>query len=120
ATTTYTGAPGGAVGWTFTNPNYADQSGTVQVTIIPAGSATTVTAGDAIDDGSPHGATAVATGAGGLSQTLTVTYTGRNGTVYNSTTAPTAAGDYTASASYPGDANHTGSGSGANFTIAKA
>jgi hypothetical protein len=90
------------------------------VTISPAGSVTTVTVSNATFDGGPHGATATVTGAGGLSATLTVTYTGRNGTVYNSTTAPTAAGDYTASASYPGDTDHTGSGNAANFTIAAA
>src|SRR5204862_454668 len=50
----------------------------------------------------------------------TITYAGRNGTVYSSTTAPTNAGDYTASASFAGDANHNSSSGGKDFSIAKA
>jgi len=52
--------------------------------------------------------TATVTGAGGLSQSLTVSYT-------NNTNAGTA----TANASFTGDANHTGSSSSANFTITR-
>ncbi|HEX8686852.1 MAG TPA: MBG domain-containing protein, partial [Pyrinomonadaceae bacterium] len=90
-------------------------------TINKAGSTTTVTAPDATYDGSPHGGTAAATGFGGLNQGLTVTYAGRNGTVYGpSNTAPTNAGDYTASASFPGDANHNTSSGSADFRILKA
>src|SRR5205085_10532469 len=33
ANTTYTNVPGGLIHWTFTNQNYADQSGDVMVTI---------------------------------------------------------------------------------------
>src|SRR5438093_1080887 len=81
---------------------------------------TTVTVSDAVYDGTPHGGTANVTGAGGLSQSLTVTYTGINGTAYAaSTTAPTNAGQYSASASYAGDANHEGSSDSKSFTIAK-
>jgi hypothetical protein len=90
-------------------------------TINKAGSTTTVTAPDATYDGNPHGGTAAATGFGGLSNNLTVTYTGRNGTVYGpSTTAPTNAGDYTAAAGFPGDADHNASSGSADFRIAKA
>src|SRR5439155_2331273 len=53
--------------------------------------------------------TASVSGAGGLSQTLTVSYS-------NNTNAGTA----TASASYAGDANHLGSSDSATFTIDKA
>lgn len=54
-------------------------------------------------------------------QSLTVTYTGRNGTSYAaSTTPPTNAGDYTASASSAGDANHAGSSGSAEFSIDRA
>jgi len=88
--------------------------------IAKAGSTTSVTVGDAIYDGSAHGGTANATGAGGLSEKLTVTYSGRNGTNYSSETAPTNAGDYTASASYNGDANHSGSSDSKDFAIGKA
>src|SRR5205807_7183600 len=52
---------------------------------------------------------ATVTGTGGLNQSLTVSYT-------NNTNAGTA----TASASFAGDANHTGSSDSKNFTIGKA
>jgi uncharacterized delta-60 repeat protein len=88
--------------------------------IAKAGSTTIVTASDAIYDGGAHGGSATVTGPGGLSQNLTVSYSGRNGTVFSSSTAPTNAGDYTASATYEGDANHNGSSDSKNFTIARA
>ncbi|HEX8189231.1 MAG TPA: aryl-sulfate sulfotransferase, partial [Pyrinomonadaceae bacterium] len=90
-------------------------------TISKAGSTTAVTVANATYDGLPHGGTAAATGAGGLNQSLTVTYAGRNATVYGpSLTAPTNAGDYTASASFAGDTNYNGSSDSKNFQIAKA
>jgi hypothetical protein len=86
-----------------------------------AGSTTTVTVANATYDGQPHGGTAAATGAGGLNQSLTVTYAGRNATVYGpSTTAPTNVGEYTASASFAGDTNHNDSSDSKNFQITKA
>ncbi|MFN8536155.1 MAG: MBG domain-containing protein [Thermomicrobiales bacterium] len=89
--------------------------------INKASSTTTVTVADATYDGNPHGGTASVTGAGGLNQGLTVSYSGRNGTTYGpSTTAPTNAGEYTASASFAGDANHNASQDSKNFSIAKA
>ena len=89
--------------------------------IAKAGSTTTVTVSNATYDGNPHGGTATVTGVGGLSQSLTVSYAGRNGTAYGpSATAPTNAGDYTASASYGGDSNHDGSSDSKDFQIAKA
>ncbi len=69
-------------------------------------------------DGQPHGATAVASGVGGLNVPLTVTYSGTGSTVYPSTTtAPTAAGSYIAQATYLGGSNHTGNAASAAFTI---
>src|SRR5207302_563719 len=75
-------------------------------------------------DATGHGCTAswatTSTDSGGGPVTP-VTYTGRNGTTYAaSTTAPSDAGDYTASASFGGNANHTGSNGQANFVISKA
>src|SRR5205085_1029097 len=97
----------------------ADASQTL--TISKASSTTTVTVGNATYDGSPHGGTATATGVGGLNQSLTVTYTGRNQTTYGPiTTAPTNAGDYTASATFAGDANHITSSESKTLTIGKA
>ena len=109
--------------WTFTdvNGNYHDASGTVDDFIIKATSVTTVTVANATYDGGPHGGTASVSGAGGLDQTLPVTYAGRNSTVYGpSATPPTDAGDYTASAGYAGDPNHSASSDAKDFTIFKA
>jgi hypothetical protein len=90
-------------------------------TINKADSATTVTVGNATYDGNSHGGNAGVTGAGGLDQSLPVTYSGRNATAYGpSTTAPTSAGDYTASASFGGDADHNASSDSKEFQITKA
>ena len=92
--------------------NHTGSSGSKTFTIDKASSSTTVSceAGPFTYTGSPQTpCTAGVTGAGGLSQTLTVTY-GAN----------TNAGTATASASYPGDANHTGSDDSKTFTIDKA
>src|SRR5207249_7560763 len=84
-------------------------------------SMTMVTVANAAYDGSPRGVTAIVTGAGDLNQSLTVSYSGRNGTVYGpSSTAPSNAGDYTASASFGGDANHDGSNDSKDYSITKA
>jgi uncharacterized repeat protein (TIGR01451 family) len=89
--------------------------------IAKAATTTTVTANNAAYNGSPRGGTASVTGAGGLNQSLTVTYTGRNGTTYGpSTTAPTNVGDYTASASYDESSNHLGSSNSKDYSITKA
>lgn len=91
--------------------NHTGDTRTVTFEITPAPSVVTVTCpatvtytGDAL---TPCSATA--TGAGGLSQLLTVTY-GSN----------TAAGSATAFATYAGDVNHTGSSADTTFGIAKA
>jgi len=104
------------------NSNYTAATSVPQsFQINKAGTTTTVTAADATYDGQPHGGSAAVSGAGGLSQSLPVTYAGRNGTAYGpSTTAPTDAGDYTASATYGGGDDHEGSSDSKEFTIAKA
>jgi hypothetical protein len=104
---------------TINDANYQG-SASGSLTINKAGSTTTVTVSNATFDNSTHGGTATVAGAGGLSQSLTVNYTGRNATVYNSTTAPTNGGDYTAAATFNGDANHNGSNDSKDFQIAKA
>ena len=69
-------------------------------------------------NGSSHEATANWKGADGQVGNLTVTYVGTNGTTYtSSTTPPTEIGNYLASASFPGDANHIPSNNSAAFTI---
>jgi hypothetical protein len=72
--TTYCNVPGGAVHWTFSNPNYADQQGNATVSISTVGSAVAVLASGAIYDGSLHGGTASwsSTGAASLPNTFGV------------------------------------------------
>jgi hypothetical protein len=101
--------------------NYTITYNTASFTINPASSTATVSVSNATYDGQPHGGTATTTGAGDLTASPTVYYAGRNGTTYaSSTTAPTNAGDYTASASFGGDPNHTGSQDSKDFSIGKA
>jgi hypothetical protein len=107
--------------FTSTDPNYNGAMGTGALTISKASSTTTVSVSNATSDGSSHGGSASVTGAGGLNQSLNVYYTGRNGTTYaSSMAAPINAGDYTGSASYTGDDNHTGSSDSKNYGIGKA
>jgi hypothetical protein len=109
--------------WKFVDVsgNYNDANGTVDDAISKASSATSVTVADATYDGNAHGATASVSGVGGLNQSLAVTYTGRNSTIYGpSNTAPVGAGDYRASASYGGDANHSSSSDAKDFSVFKA
>ena len=64
-------------GWTFDgNGNYKATTGTVHDFIDKADAVISVTPYSITYDGNPHGGTATATGAGSLSQSLTVTYTG--------------------------------------------
>src|SRR5437667_9585370 len=112
--TTHTNAKAGTYTdtWIFTDGgNYNNQSGSVMDEIDKASSSTVVSCptnvtftGSALTP-----CTASVTGAGGLSQALTVSYSNN-----------TNAGSATASASYAGDANHLGSSDSATFTIDKA
>jgi hypothetical protein len=107
--------------FTSSDPNYENALGSAQITINKAATTTTVTVADATYDANPHGATASVTGPGGLSEALTVTYAGVNGTVYGpSTTAPINAGSYAASATYAETANYLGSSDSKTFNINKA
>ncbi|NHA66583.1 PxKF domain-containing protein [Phycicoccus flavus] len=109
---THTDAGSYDVPWSFSGgTNYADQTGTVAVTIARAQSTTTVTCPKAVTyDGSAQTpCSATVTGAGGLSTTAGVTY-GAN----------TDAGTATASASYAGGRNHEASSDSASFVITKA
>ncbi len=100
---------------------YLASSASNSLTVNKADTVTTVTVSNATYDGNPHGGTANVTGPAGLNQSLTVTYAGDNSTVYGpSTTPPTDAGDYTASASYAGDSNYNPSSDSEDYTIAKA
>jgi hypothetical protein len=104
------------------NANYnAAPDVTRSFQIAKADTTTTVTAANATYDGSPHGGTASVTGPAGLNQSVAVSYSGRNGTTYGpSTTAPTNAGDYTASANYAGSSNYNASSDSEDYSISKA
>ena len=91
--------------------NHNGSSGTKNFTIDKAGSTTTVTCPTSVTyTGSAlTPCTAAATGAGGLNQSLAVSYS-----------ANTNVGTANASASFGGDANHTGSNGSNTFAIDKA
>src|SRR5436190_1793940 len=91
--------------------NHSGSSDSKTFTIAKASSTTTVScpSGVAYDGSAKTPCTATVTGAGGLSQALTVNYSNNTG-----------AGTAGASASFAGDANHNGSGDSKTFTIAKA
>src|SRR5204863_101706 len=97
-------------GTTTGNGFRASISSTLSHTVAQASSTTTVTCPTNVTyTGSPlTPCSASVTGAGGLSQTLTVSYSNNTG-----------AGTATASASYAGDANHTASSDSTTFAIAK-
>ena len=118
ATTTYTDVPGGTVSWTFDgNTNYNSAFGDATVTITKATSTTTVTGGTFTYDGNPHRATVSVTGAG-LNLTPAPSYSGCSAApVYVYETTPTPC---TASYTYAGDANHTGSSGSDTIIITTA
>ena len=93
------------------NPDYAATNATGTLVIDKATSTTVVTCpASVIYNGTAQTpCTANVTGAGGLNQSLMVSYTNN-----------TAAGTATASAAFDGDANHLGSNDSKNFTIEKA
>ncbi|HTH74594.1 MAG TPA: S8 family serine peptidase [Trinickia sp.] len=99
--------------------NHLGSVGSTTFVIAKAATTTVVTVANATFDGTPHGATAQVTGPA-LSQALLVYYAGTNGTNYASTTPPTDAGQYTASAAYADTANYIGSSDAQPFTIGKA
>jgi hypothetical protein len=102
------------------NPNYAITFVGANLTITKADTTTTVLANNAIWNGAPHGGTAswISVEADAEGGPLPVSYVGRDGTVYpSSTTAPTSVGKYTASASFAGNLNHNASSGSANYEI---
>jgi MBG domain-containing protein/Big-like domain-containing protein len=107
---TYTIEAAYSGGTGFNPSNNSGQSPAPTLTVAKASSTTTVTCPvSVVYDGSAQTpCSASVTGAGGLNQALTVNYT-------NNTNAGTA----TASASYPGDANHNGSSDSKTFEIEK-
>ena len=84
---------------------------------VQSPSITMAIGGTFIYDGTSHAGSGTVNVAGGI---VTLSYTGINGTIYSSTIAPTNAGSYLVTATYAGDASHTGSSGTAALTIAKA
>ncbi|MFB7885051.1 PxKF domain-containing protein [Microbacterium sp. NPDC056057] len=102
--------PGGTASWDFALQNYASLSGSAVIAIGPAASSISILCSDVVYDGTAHEpCSATVTGAGGLDKPVTVHYSDNTG-----------AGTATASASYTGDGNHTGSTASTTFGIAKA
>ena len=114
---TFTDVPGGTANWNFSNLNYNDASGSVQIVINQAPSTTVVTvAGGATFpyDGNAHPATVSVTGVGGLNLTPAP--------VYSCGHAPIDVADSGCAASYTyaGDANYAGSTASVTYTINQA
>jgi hypothetical protein len=96
------------------DPNYPQSSATANLTVTQAPSMTVVTGGSFPYNGNPHPATVSVTGAGGLSLSPAPIYSG------SCTSAPVTVpqgASCTASYTYAGDANHTGSSGSATITI---
>ena len=104
----------------FDSIDYNPAMGGTTITVLQATSTVSVTDNGGTYNGSPFAASGTVTGAGGLNTTPTsFSYVGTGSTTYPATfVAPTNAGTYTVTASYAGDANHTGGSSVAvPFTI---
>src|SRR5205807_402691 len=110
-----------AVVATFTSGdgNYTDASGAGVLTIKQASSTTKVTGGTFTFDGSAHAASVLVTGVGGLSLTPSPNYSGgcSAAPIDVAQTTPTAC---TASYSFAGDGDHTGSNDSATIVITPA
>ena len=104
--------------FTSTDPNYTNATGNGTLTIKQATSTTTVVGGTFTFDASPHSATVTVTGAGGLNLTPNASYTGscNAAPVHVAETTPTCTASYT----FAGDANHTGSSGSDVIVITKA
>src|SRR5213080_1880983 len=111
--TNVTGLNGCTASYTWTpDANHTGSSDSKSITLTQATSTTTVScpAGPYTYDGTAHTpCSATVTGVGGLSLTPTPSYGGN-----------TNAGTATASYTFPGDANHTGSSDSKTFDITKA
>ena len=91
--------------------NYEDASITIRITLTEAApvNITGVTAQDGVYDGQPHPGYIGTPSAGSYDGDFTVTYSGREGTVYDSTVAPTDAGHYTVTIAVPEGLSYAGS-----------
>jgi hypothetical protein len=101
--------------------NNAGDSAPAAITITKANPVVNATGGTFTYDGNPHAGSGSATGGGGESLTVTLTYNGTGSTTYGpSATAPSLAGTYTVTAHTAGDANNNaGDSSATALTINK-
>lgn len=102
--------------FTSSDPSYTGATGTATLVISPAAPAVAVVGGNFPYDGSPHAATAAATGIGGapVGGTFAFSYNG-------SAALPIAAGTYAVVASFTStDANYSGGSATGTVLIAKA
>ena len=103
--------------------NYNAASKTVSIIVNQANSTVSITGSTSPYDGNTHGATGFAYGVNGIGDVLapavTFSYTGTTcaGAAYNSSTAPTLPGVYTATATFAGNSNYNGSSASATVTI---
>ena len=105
--------------------NYAASSNTGSLTVNKATPTVSVTGGSFTYTGSSHAASGFAYGIGGITDTLTpsvtFSYSGTGATSYGPTsTAPTNAGTYLATASFAGNSNYVAVSNSAAITISKA
>jgi uncharacterized repeat protein (TIGR03803 family) len=100
--------------------DYSTASASQTFSITPAATVVTVSDAGGTYKGSPFPAAGTVTGAGGLSTTPTFSFVGTGGTSYSGATAPTNVGTYAVTATYAGDANHTGNAATVAFTITQA
>jgi hypothetical protein len=97
----------------------ADVAGTLSgPTVSPT--VTTVTDAGGTYNGTAYAATVTVTGSGTITGSPTVDYFNNTTGTDLGSTAPINAGHYTVTATYPGDATHTGSSGTATFDILKA
>lgn len=114
------GASCTATGTYAGDANHLGSANTATITITKAGSSVTVTGGTFVYNGLPHPATGVASTTGGtltLPATVVITYSG------SCSSAPISVADgasCTATGTYAGDANHTGSSNTGSIVITKA
>ncbi|MEJ6981216.1 MBG domain-containing protein, partial [Pedobacter sp. P351] len=122
STTAPVNASSYAVIASLNNQNYQADNATGNLVISKAPSVVNMSDILATYNGSEHAAAAIATGAGGLNTSNNIIYSnvGTGATTYTaSATAPILVGSYSVTATYMGDANHTGSSASATVIINK-